>query len=96
MGAFARFVTFCLPLWALHWLIAFFGRVPRHIAQANAEFLKSPWGVQQALLMQKDGIHEIKEDTWDEAIWGSPDGSYPTPVSLKFYFAHNVRFRKSL
>lgn len=89
VGAFARLLTFLLPLWALHWLIAFFGRMPPHIAQASAEFLKSPWGVHQALFMAKDEMHEIKEDTWDEAIWGSPDASSSASVPLKFYFAEN-------
>ena len=94
MGTFARLLTFLLPLWALHWVIVFFGRMPPHVAQASAEFLKSPWGVHQALFMAKDEMHEIKEDTWDEAIWGSPDASSSASVPLKFYFAENVGRRE--
>lgn len=89
MGAFVKFLTFFLPLGALSWLIAFFGRMPPHVARTTAKFLKSPWGVHQALFMAKDEMQEIKEDTWDEAIWGSSDAS-PASVPLKFYFAENA------
>ncbi|KAH0542266.1 hypothetical protein FGG08_003293 [Glutinoglossum americanum] len=89
VGMFVKLLAFLLPLGALHWLIAFFGRMPPHIAQATAEFLKSPWGVHQALFMARDEMHEIKEDIWDEAIWGSPDAPPSASVPLKFYFAEN-------
>ncbi|KAI9714866.1 MAG: hypothetical protein M1820_000155 [Bogoriella megaspora] len=88
-GALAKLVTFLLPISALQWLITFLARVPPHIAQANAEWLKSPYGVQQAFSMAKDNMHEIKEDTWDQAIWGSPNASSSASVPLKFYFAGN-------
>ncbi|KAH0559719.1 hypothetical protein GP486_003769 [Trichoglossum hirsutum] len=90
VGMLAKLLTVLLPLGALHWLIASLGRMPPHAAQTSAEFLKSPWGVRQALFMAKDEMREIKEDIWDEAIWGSPDTtSSSASVPLKFYFAEN-------
>ena len=70
--------------------------MPPHVAQATAEFLKSPTGVTQALFMARDEMHEIKEDRWDEAIWGSSDALASSSVSLKLYFAENVsRFEQT-
>jgi hypothetical protein len=37
-----------------------------------------------------DMCGEIKEDTWTETIWGSPDPSKNKAVPLKFYFAKDV------
>jgi hypothetical protein len=90
VGMLAKFMTFLLPFSAIYWFASVLGRMPPHIAQATAEFLKGPTAVQQALHMTRDGCREIKEDTWTEAVWGSPDASTSQNIPLKFYFAEHA------
>ena len=89
VGALAKFLTFMIPVSTLCWLLAVVGGMPAHIARSCAEFVKSPLGVQQALHMARDEMRMIKEDTWDETIWGS-SGISSNSVPLIFYFGQEV------
>jgi len=90
VGTLARVLTFLLPVSAICWVARVLVGTTPHTAQAAAEFLKGPYAVQQAMHMLRDELREIKEDTWTEAIWGSPDPSSRKAVPLKFYFAKDV------
>lgn len=85
--------TFLISVQTLAGVLSRVGRVPQHVGQAAAEFLKSPMGVQQALYLTTDEMKSIKRDLWDETIWGS---SQPTMeaqdqvVPLRFYFGEHV------
>jgi hypothetical protein len=89
-------MTFLLPIPAIYWIVASLARMPPHIAQATAEFLKGPYAMQQALHLTRDGCREIKEDTWTEAVWGSPSVSGSDAPPLKFYFAKHVSLSREL
>ena len=78
---------------SVSWCISSFGRLPYHTADAAAAFLKSPDGVYAALHLATDEMATIKEDRWDDAIWGAPadecDDRAPDVVPLRFYFGRN-------
>jgi hypothetical protein len=85
-----KILTFILPLFIIAWTVRVVGKVPPHVAQAFAEFLKGPYAVRQTMHLLRDMSSEIKEDTWTETIWGSPDPSKNKAVPLKLYFAKDV------
>jgi pimeloyl-ACP methyl ester carboxylesterase len=96
LGALVKILTFMIPLSVIAWIARVFARVPAHVAQAFAEFLKGPCAVQQTLHLLGDSCRDIKEDTWTENLWGSPDPLKNKAVPLKFYFAENVSRISSL
>lgn len=60
-------------------------------ARVTAGFLKSPYGVRQALFMANDEMKELSIDKWDEEIWGAAHPSphpHPRPT-LRFLFAES-------
>lgn len=99
IAAIAHAVTYFISLSTLGRIISYVGRVPKHVGQATAEFLKSPMGVYQALYLTVDEMKMIKHDSWDDTIWGS---SQPTPedqarvVPLRFYFGEQVSTKPML
>ena len=86
-------VTFFISISTLSWIISCIGGVPGHVGTASTAFLKSPMGVYQALHLAKDEMNIIKQDSWDEAVWGSSEPrsahQYQT-VPLRFYFGEQV------
>jgi hypothetical protein len=62
-----------------------------HCADATAAFLKSKYGVTQALHMGADEMRQITSDKWDNEIWGAahpPKHGIARP-KLFFYFGEN-------
>lgn len=62
---------------------------PADGARVTAEFLKSPYGVRQALYMAKDEMEQLSIDKWDDEVWGAAhSSSHPHPrPTLRFLFA---------
>jgi pimeloyl-ACP methyl ester carboxylesterase len=86
------FLTFLLPISLLSTLIAKFMSFPEDAAHTTASFVKSPYGIQQALHMARDEMFQIDTDIWDEEIWGAaasePATKHPHPRPLlRFLFA---------
>ncbi|KAI8940740.1 hypothetical protein NX059_002005 [Plenodomus lindquistii] len=88
----AYFLTCLLPLSLLTTLISKFLSFPQDAAHTTASFIKSPFGIQQALHMARDEMFQIDTDIWDEEIWGAAASEpatkhpHPRPV-LRFLFA---------
>ncbi|KAF3911750.1 hypothetical protein AA313_de0205840 [Arthrobotrys entomopaga] len=53
--------------------------------KATVDFLKSPRGIRQGMLLGRDELLNIKEDIWDAAVWGDENGE---STELLFYFGH--------
>jgi hypothetical protein len=85
--------TYFVSTSMLSWIISSIGRVPHHIGKATAEFLKSPMGVYQALHLTIDEMRMIRQDSWDEHVWGSSESTIKSQcqaVPLRFYFGEKV------
>lgn len=73
-------------------LIGKFMSFPEDASQITASFVKSPYGIQQALHMARDEMFQIDTDIWDEEIWGAAASEpatkhpHPRPI-LRFLFA---------
>ncbi|CAO2649391.1 Nn.00g067760.m01.CDS01 [Neocucurbitaria sp. VM-36] len=83
------FLTFLLPVSLIATLVAKVMGFPGDAAQTTASFIKSPFGIQQALHMARDEMFQIDTDIWDEDIWGATEPSkhpHPRPT-LRFLFA---------
>lgn len=86
------FLTMWLPLSFLAGLVSKFMGYPSDAAATTAAFIKSPYGIQQALHMARDEMFQIDTDIWDEEIWGASAQEAPTahphprPL-LRFLFA---------
>ncbi|KAF2823990.1 hypothetical protein CC86DRAFT_468956 [Ophiobolus disseminans] len=88
----AGFLTMLLPLALLTKLVAAITGFPGDASHTTAAFLKSPFGVQQALHMARDEMFQIDTDIWDEDVWGAaasePKSKHPHPRPiLRFLFA---------
>ncbi|ORY17625.1 hypothetical protein BCR34DRAFT_446546, partial [Clohesyomyces aquaticus] len=62
---------------------------PGDAARVTGAFVKSSWGVRQALHMARDEMLTITSDKWDAEIWGAAhptEHPHPRPV-LRFLFA---------
>ncbi|KAF2637702.1 hypothetical protein P280DRAFT_457286 [Massarina eburnea CBS 473.64] len=85
-----KILTFPLPTTFLSLVIKTLLRFPAPAANVTASFIKSPYGVEQALHMARDEMIQITEDAWDAEIWGSApppsDLTHARPV-LRFLFA---------
>lgn len=73
-------------------LVSFITGFPGDASHTTAQFLKSPFGVQQALHMARDEMFQIDTDIWDEDVWGAaasePASQHPHPRPiLRFLFA---------
>ncbi|TKA44528.1 hypothetical protein B0A49_12650, partial [Cryomyces minteri] len=64
-------------------------RFPHDAAATTAAFIKSKWGIRQALHMAKDEIATITEDRWDDELWGAAVASSSPKTKLFFYFGEN-------
>ena len=85
-------LTMFLPLALLSKLVAAVTGFPSDASHTTASFLKSPFGVQQALHMARDEMFQIDTDIWDEDVWGAaasePASKHPHPRPiLRFLFA---------
>ncbi|KAF1851105.1 uncharacterized protein K460DRAFT_302907 [Cucurbitaria berberidis CBS 394.84] len=83
------FLTCFLPVSLIAMLVAKFMDFPEDAAHTTASFVKSPFGIQQALHMARDEMFQIDTDIWDEDIWGATTPSqhpHPRPL-LRFLFA---------
>ncbi|KAJ9642941.1 hypothetical protein H2199_004463 [Coniosporium tulheliwenetii] len=73
-----RFLTFWIPLRIFEALVHVVTGFPADAAAVTAAFIKSRWGVKQALHMAREEMQVITADTWDDEIWGaaalSPSG----------------------
>jgi hypothetical protein len=81
-----------MPLSLLAKLITALMGFPGDAAHTTASFVKSPYGVQQALHMARDEMFQIDTDIWDDDIWGAaadqPASTHPHPRPvLRFLFA---------
>lgn len=81
-----------LPLALLTRLVAAVTGFPADASHTTASFLKSPFGVHQALHMARDEMFQIDTDIWDEDVWGAatsePASKHPHPRPiLRFLFA---------
>ncbi|KAL6708195.1 hypothetical protein ACN47E_003379 [Coniothyrium glycines] len=87
-----NFLTFFLPVSLLASLIGKFLGFPEDASNTTASFVKSPYGIQQALHMARDEMFQIDTDIWDEEIWGAAasepatEHPHPRPI-LRFLFA---------
>ncbi|KAF1966509.1 hypothetical protein BU23DRAFT_544378 [Bimuria novae-zelandiae CBS 107.79] len=82
-------LTFFIPLSFLTFLVKSVMGYPADAAHVTAAFVKSQYGVHQALHMARDEMREMAADTWDEEIWGALSPSthpHPRPI-LRFLFA---------
>lgn len=91
VSAFAGFLTLLLPVSFIAMLIKSFMGFPDDAAHTTASFVKSPYGIQQALHMARDEMFQIDTDIWDEDVWGAAAPSksghpHPRPI-LRFLFA---------
>ena len=66
----AGFLTMLLPIALVARLVTAIMGFPDDAAHTTASFLKSPYGVQQALHMARDEMFQIDTDIWDEDVWG--------------------------
>lgn len=85
------FITFLLPLSIVAKLVTAVMGFPEDASYTTANFIKSPYGVQQALHMARDEMFQIDTDIWDEEIWGAaatePKSKHPHPRPvLRFLF----------
>lgn len=64
---------------------------PTDAAVTTAAFIKSRWGIAQALHMARDEMATIRSDMWDAEIWGTANESpFPHPrPKLRFLFGQN-------
>lgn len=82
-------LTLLVPTAAMALLIRIFMGFPSDAARVTAEFVKSRYGIEQALYMANDEMKEITVDKWDADIWGATHASkhpHPRPM-LRFLFA---------
>ncbi|KAK6544143.1 hypothetical protein TWF694_000850 [Orbilia ellipsospora] len=56
-----------------------------HARKATVDFLKSPRGIRQGILLGRDELLGIKDDVWDESVWGDESNA---STELVFYFGH--------
>lgn len=89
---FVGFITMLMPLSLLARLVTGVMGYPDDAAHTTTSFLKSPFGVQQALHMARDEMFQIDTDIWDEDVWGAaaeaPKSKHPHPrPTLRFLFA---------
>ncbi|KAF3934940.1 hypothetical protein ABW19_dt0207846 [Dactylella cylindrospora] len=81
----ANLLVVIIPTIVWGWLIALFMRRFDQEARATTiSFLKSPNGIRQGIYMGRDEIRGIKDDMWDEGIWGSE--AVPASTELVFYY----------
>ncbi|KAF2265457.1 hypothetical protein CC78DRAFT_493357 [Lojkania enalia] len=86
---FVKTLTLFMPTNILSLLICLLMDFPRNSSHITASFIKSPYGVRQALHMAHDEMQTITTDKWDDEIWGAahpPLHPHPRPV-LRFLFA---------
>lgn len=86
------FLTFLLPIALVAKIIGAVMGFPEDAAYTTASFVKSPFGIMQALHMARDEMFQIDTDIWDEEIWGAaasaPASKHPHPRPiLRFLFA---------
>ncbi|OCK78600.1 hypothetical protein K432DRAFT_301615 [Lepidopterella palustris CBS 459.81] len=86
-----KLLTFFLPSAILQFLMRTLLSFPPDAASTTAAFVKSKWGVRQALHMARDEMMEITADKWDEEVWGA---AHPTKLrheraQLRFLFGKN-------
>ncbi|KAI7184808.1 hypothetical protein KC363_g7506 [Hortaea werneckii] len=60
-----------LPFWVVVYLVALITGMPNNMATVTAVFLCSANGVQQALHMARDEMHEITDDKFSDDVWGT-------------------------
>ncbi|EPS44030.1 hypothetical protein H072_1949 [Dactylellina haptotyla CBS 200.50] len=81
----ANIIVAIIPAVVWGWLVRIF--MPAFESPARAatvSFLKSPKGVRQGLCLGRDELLGIKEDVWDEGVWGGEGVADST--ELVFYF----------
>lgn len=61
-----------MPISLVTWLVHLITRMPDEGAKITASFLKSKYGVQQALHMAKDELSQLTHDRWSDEFWGAP------------------------
>ncbi|KKK25453.1 hypothetical protein ARAM_006343 [Aspergillus rambellii] len=85
----ARVLTLVFPDCALRTLIRWFMKSPPEEAvTATASFLKSKYGVREALHMAADEMRTITSDKWSDDVWGVSTVKEPM-TRLFFYFGRN-------
>ncbi|KAF8865368.1 hypothetical protein BDZ45DRAFT_684400 [Acephala macrosclerotiorum] len=73
-----RWITYLLPTTFLAFLLNRFVELPKDAASTTAYFLRSKWGLEQALYMAQDELLVIVDNKWNSEIWGA---ATPTPLS---------------
>lgn len=53
------------------WIVQLITRMPKEGAGVTARFLKSRYGVWQALHMAKDELSQLTHDQWSDEFWGA-------------------------
>ncbi|KAI9700311.1 MAG: hypothetical protein M1836_002326 [Candelina mexicana] len=89
VSTLVKILTYLLPTIVLTTLIQLVMRFPKQAAQTTARFIKSPFGVRQALFLTRDEMATITDDRWQASIWGPMTTSTPQPPKLIFYFGQN-------
>ncbi|KAL4981166.1 hypothetical protein BDW66DRAFT_146920 [Aspergillus desertorum] len=97
VSLFARILTTILPDGLLRGLVRSIMQSPPECAvDATTRFLRSRWGVREALHMAADEMRTITSDKWSEDVWGVPraaDGEVQSEskslTQLFFYFGRN-------
>lgn len=67
----AKLLFFAMPISIVTWLVQLITRMPQEGAGVTARFLKSGYGVWQALHMAKDELSQLTHDQWSEEFWGA-------------------------
>ncbi|KAF3906412.1 hypothetical protein ABW20_dc0105138 [Dactylellina cionopaga] len=74
-----------IPSVVFTWLIKIFMPAFELPARdATLQFLKSPLGIKQAVYLGRDELLNIRDDVWDESVWGVEGGDSNT--EMVFYF----------
>ncbi|KAL4992007.1 hypothetical protein BDW68DRAFT_118105 [Aspergillus falconensis] len=97
VSLFARVLTTVLPNGLLRGLVRSVMRSPPEDAvDATMRFLRSRFGVREALHMAIDEMRTITSDKWSDDVWGASratDGEvqseFESPTRLFFYFGRN-------
>jgi hypothetical protein len=78
-----------MPVSLLAMMIRWFMGYPDDASQTTAAFIKSPYGIQQALHMARDEMFQIDTDFWDDDVWGAatPSPHRHARATLRFLFA---------
>ncbi|KAK5013236.1 hypothetical protein LTR16_003873, partial [Cryomyces antarcticus] len=88
-ASLVKALTFWIPPQLLTALVSLVTQFPHGAAATTTAFIKSKWGIRQALHMAKDEIATITEDRWDEGLWGATVASSSPKTKLFFYFGEN-------